>query len=145
MISMTDITLVSKEQAKVGFEFVYQGAAPVCRTCPYRHACLTLDAGRRYRIARVRPIEHPCALQEVGANVVEVEAIPRSLVVEARSAIVGSSVDVSRFSCPRLDCPNWDLCAGPSLPAKQRFRVERAEASPAECRIGRSLKRVDVV
>ena len=64
---MADITLLSQAQAKVGFEFVYQGAAPVCRTCPYRHACLTLDAGRRYPVTHVRPVTHPCALQETSA------------------------------------------------------------------------------
>ncbi|HEV2166984.1 MAG TPA: UPF0179 family protein [Thermoplasmata archaeon] len=142
---MAEITLLSKEQANAGFEFVYQGGAPVCRTCPYRHACLTLDAGRRYRVVRVRPVEHPCALQEVAANVVEVEPIARSLVVEARGAIPGSSVDVGRFACSRLDCPNWDICAGPSLPSKQRYRVERAAPSLAECRIGRTLKQVEAV
>jgi uncharacterized protein (UPF0179 family) len=142
---MADITLISKEQARVGFEFVYQGAAPVCRTCPYRHACLTLDAGRRYRVAKVRPVEHPCALQEVSANVVEVEPIPRTLVVDARSAIVGSAVDAARYACSRLDCPNWDYCAGPSLPVRQRFHVQSVHPSMAECRIGRTLKQVEVV
>jgi uncharacterized protein (UPF0179 family) len=142
---MADITLLSKEQAKPGFEFVYQGGAPVCRTCPYRHACLTLDAGRRYRVVKVRPVEHPCALQEVSASVVEVQSIPRSLVVDARGAIVGSSVEVGRYACTRLDCPNWDICAGPSLPVKQRFRVEQTAPSMAECRIGRTLKQVEAV
>ncbi|HEV2520651.1 MAG TPA: UPF0179 family protein [Thermoplasmata archaeon] len=142
---MAEITLLSNAQAQVGFEFVYLGGAPVCRTCPYRHACLTLDAGRRYRVSKVRPVQHPCALQEVNANVVEVEPIPRSLVVDARAAIVGGSVDTGRVECTRLDCPNWDICAGPSIPAKQRYRVERAGGALAECRIGRTLKQVDVV
>ena len=142
---MADITLISKGQARVGFEFVYQGAAPVCRTCPYRHACLTLDVGRRYRVARVRPVEHPCALQETAANVVEVEPIARSFVVDARSAIVGGTVEIGRYGCARLDCPNWEICAGPALPPRQRFRVERAAADLAECRIGRSLKQVEAV
>ncbi len=142
---MAEITLIASGQARPGYEFVYQGAAPVCRTCPYRHACLTLDAGRKYTITHVRPVEHPCALQETTAKVVEVQPVPRALVVDARSAIVGSSVEVGRFACARIDCPNWTICAGPSLPAKQRFRVETVHPEPAECRIGRTLKRVDAV
>ncbi|MGA7923070.1 MAG: UPF0179 family protein [Thermoplasmata archaeon] len=142
---MTDITLLSRKQASVGYEFTYLGGAPVCRTCPYRHACLTLDAGRRYRVTRVRPVEHPCALQEVSAAVVEVEAVAQPLVVEARSAIVGSHVQTGRYACSRLDCPNWGICAGPFLPPRQRFRIEHVHAEPAECRIGRSLKLVDAV
>jgi uncharacterized protein (UPF0179 family) len=140
---MADITLLATGQAHVGFEFTYQGAAPVCRTCPYRHACLTLDLGRRYSVTHVRPVEHPCALQETSANVVEVKAIPQSLFVDAPSAIAGASVEVGRFGCQRLDCPNWDRCAGPLLPPKQRFRVEAADPSAATCLIGRRLRRID--
>lgn len=142
---MAEITLIAASQAHPGHEFVYQGPAPICRTCPYRHACLTLDAGRKYTVTHVRPVEHPCALQETTARVVEVQPVPRALVVDARSAIVGSTVEVGRFACLRVDCPNWTVCAGPSLPAKQRYRVEQVHPEPAECRIGRTLKRVDAV
>jgi uncharacterized protein len=142
---MADITLLATGEAQEGFEFVYQGGAPVCRTCPYRHACLTLDPGRKYVVTKVRAVTHPCALQESEAHVVEVAPRARSLVVDARSAVVGSSVEVGRYPCRRLDCPNWSVCAGPSLPVKQRYRIERTEPEPAECRIGRTLKRVDAV
>jgi uncharacterized protein len=142
---MAEITLLSHAQAQPGFEFVYQGGAPVCRTCPYRHACLTLDPGRRYSVVKVRPVQHPCALQETVANVVEVRPAARSFVVEARSAVVGGSVELARYSCARLDCPNWAICAGPLMPAKQRYRIEKVDEAPAECRIGRTLKRVDAI
>jgi len=142
---VAEITLLARAEAREGFEFVYQGGAPVCRTCPYRHACLTLDAGRRYAVTKVRTVSHPCALQETEAKVVEVKPVARPLVVEARSAIPGSSIEVGRYPCRRLDCPNWWICAGPALPAKQRFRVERVDPEAAECRIGRTLKRVDAV
>ncbi len=142
---MAEITLLSKAEAREGYEFVYEGGGPVCRTCPYRHACLTLDPGRRYTVVKVRSVAHPCALQETEANVVEVKAVPRSLVVDHRSAIVGSSVEVGRYPCRRLDCPNWWDCAGPSLPAKQRYRIGAVTPGTAECRIGRTLKRVEAV
>jgi uncharacterized protein len=142
---MAEITLLAVGEARPGFEFVYQGGGAVCRTCPYRHACLTLDPGRRYTVTAVRPITHPCALQESAAHVVEVKPVARPLVLDARTAVVGSSVEVGRYPCRRLDCPNWSICAGPSLPAKQRFRIERIDDGTAECRIGRTLKRVDAV
>ncbi len=142
---MAEITLLAISQAREGFEFVYEGGGPVCRTCPYRHACLTLDPGRRYTVTKVRSVTHPCALQESAAHVVEVKPVPRSLVVDTRSAIVGSSVEVGRYPCRRLDCPTWWACAGPSLPSKQRYRVEAVDDASVECRIGRTLKRVDAV
>ncbi|MGC2034638.1 MAG: UPF0179 family protein [Thermoplasmata archaeon] len=142
---MADITLLSQAQAHVGFQFVYQGAAPICRTCPYRHACLTLDVGRRYAVQKVRPVQHPCALQETTANVVEVAPVSQPLVVESRMAVTGSQIEVGRYSCTRLDCPNWDICASSLLPVKQRFRIGTVHPEAAECRIGRTLKRVDAV
>jgi uncharacterized protein (UPF0179 family) len=142
---MAEITLIGISEAHEGAEFVYQGGGPVCRTCPYRHACLTLDPGRRYAITKVRAVTHPCALQETDAHVVEVKPVARPLLVEAAGAVVGASVDVGRYSCRRLDCPNWWDCAGPGLPTKQRYRIEHVEPGPAECRIGRTLKRVDAV
>ena len=142
---MAEITLLAIAESHEGFEFDYQGGAPICRTCAFRHACLTLDPGRRYAVTRVRPVTHPCALQESDAHVVEVKAVARPLVVDARSAVVGSSVETGRYPCRRLDCPNWSICAGPSLPTKQRYRIERVAEEPAECRIGRTLKRVDAV
>jgi uncharacterized protein len=142
---MPEITLLAVAESRPGYQFVYQGGAPVCRTCPFRHACLTLDAGRRYEVVRVRDVTHPCALQETDAHVVEVKPVARSLVVDARSAIVGSQVEVGRFPCRRLDCPNWTICAGPSLPPKQRYRIESAADGPAECRIGRTLKQVEAL
>jgi len=142
---MPDITLLAVAEAREGFEFVYQGGAPVCRSCPYRHACLTLDPGRRYAVTRVRPVTHPCALQESEAHVVEVRPVARPMVVEAGNAVVGSSFEGGRYPCRRLDCPNWWICAGPSLPPKQRFRIEKVDPEAAECRIGRTLKRVEAV
>jgi uncharacterized protein len=142
---VAEITLLAVAEAQDGFEFLYEGGGPVCRTCPYRHACLTLDPGRKYVVTKVRPVTHPCALQESDAHVVEVRAVPRSLVVDARSAVVGSSVEVGRYPCRRLDCPNWWVCAGPTLPVKQRYRIEAVDDGPAECRVGRTLKQVKAV
>jgi uncharacterized protein len=142
---MADITLLATAEAREGFRFLYQGGAPICRTCAFRHACLTLEPGRQYTVTRVRTVTHPCALQESEAHVVEVKPAPRTLVVDSRSAVVGSSVETGRYPCRRLDCPNWWVCAGPSLPVKQRYRIERVDDEPAECRIGRTLKRVDAV
>ncbi len=67
------------------------------------------------------------------------------MVLDPQSAVVGATVDVERYACRRLDCPNWTVCAGPTLPSKQRFRVTQVENERAECRIGRTLRRAEVV
>ncbi len=142
---MPDITMIARTQARPGFVFYYQGGAGPCRPCPYRNACLTLEPGHRYQVQSVRPVVHPCALQEVEASVVDVAPVPRALVVEAGAAVEGSTVEASRFACSRLDCPNWEACAGPSLPTKSKFRIVRVDPAKATCLIGRNLKRVEAV
>ncbi len=142
---MVDITLLSRYQAKPGFTFVYQGATPPCRPCPFRNACLTLEPGHRYRVDRVRSVEHPCALQEVPAPVVEVSPIARTLVVDTPGAVENATVEVERYPCNRMDCPNWEVCAGPALDGRSRYRVLRVEEGRATCLIGRTLKRVEAV
>jgi uncharacterized protein len=142
---MAEITMIARAQARPGFTFIYQGGAGPCRPCPYRNACLTLQPGHRYQVEKVRPIEHPCALQETEAKVVEVLPVPRTLIVDNGSAIEGSSVEVGRFDCVRMDCPNWDVCAGPSLGSKTKYRVVKVDPAKAICLIGRNLKRVEAV
>jgi uncharacterized protein (UPF0179 family) len=142
---VADITLLSERQAHPGFVFTYLGAAPACKTCPYRNACLTLEAGRQYEVVRVRPVSHPCALQETEAKVVEVAPRPRRLLVEADAALVGATVEVGRTPCSRMDCPNWDPCAGPGLPSRQKFRIQVVAPERATCLIGRNLKVVEAL
>ena len=140
---MPDITMISRAQARQGFVFYYLGGAAPCRPCPFRNACLTLEPGHRYQVQNVRPVVHPCALQEVDANVVDVARAARPLLVEAGAAIEGSTVETGRFECSRLDCPNWDVCAGPTLVGKSKFRIVKVDPARATCLIGRNLKRVE--
>jgi uncharacterized protein (UPF0179 family) len=130
---MPDITMIAQTQAKPGFVFFYQGGAG------------PLEAGHRYQVQAVRAVKHPCALQETDAKVVEVAPVPRPLLVEAGAAFEGSTVEQGRFSCSRLDCPNWDACAGPSLADKSKFRIVKVDPTKAVCLIGRNLKRVEAV
>jgi uncharacterized protein len=142
---MPDITMIAQAQARPGFVFFYQGGAGPCRPCPYRNACLTLDPGHRYEVKAVRAVKHPCALQETDAKVVEVAAVPRPLLVESGAAIEGSTVELGRFACARMDCPNWDACAGPSLGDRSKFRIVKVDPAKATCLIGRNLKRVEAL
>jgi hypothetical protein len=136
---MATITLLSARQARPGFVLNYLGATPVCGPCRYRNACLTLDTGHRYQVKTVRAVKHPCALQEGEANVVEMENVPRTLVVDSVGAVEGSTVEVARYSCRRLDCERWEDCAGPSLGAKSKFTIDGIMEENV-CLAGRRVK-----
>lgn len=121
---MATITLLSHEQAKPGYSFYYLGGAAPCGPCKFRNACLTLEPGHRYTVKNVRPLKHKCALQETDANVIEVDPAPRTTVVNAGGAVVGSSVEVARYDCDILECPHWMDCAGPTLGDRTKFVVQ---------------------
>ena len=142
---MPDITMIGEAQARPGHVFFYQGGAGPCRPCPYRNACLTLEVGHRYEVRAIRPVKHPCALQETEARVVEVAPVPRALLVEAGAAVEGSTAEVGRFACARMDCPHWEAGAGPALSPKSKFRIVRVDAAKAVCLIGRNLRRVEAI
>jgi hypothetical protein len=136
---MATITLLSARQAKPGFVLNYMGATPVCGPCRFRNACLTLDAGHRYQVKAVRSVKHPCALQENEACVVEMENVPRTLVVDAVGAVEGATVEVARYSCKRLDCPRWEDCAGPTLGPRSKFTIDDIMEENV-CLAGRRVK-----
>ncbi|MCL4323939.1 MAG: UPF0179 family protein [Candidatus Thermoplasmatota archaeon] len=136
---MASITLISERQAHNGFAFNYMGATTPCGPCKFRNACLTLEPGHRYAVRAVRALKHKCALQEVDANVVEVEQVPRTLVVDGPGRVEGSTVEVSRYDCGILNCPHWNDCAGPTLDGKGKFDVSKILEEKV-CLAGRRVK-----
>ncbi|AEH24003.1 UPF0179 family protein [Pyrococcus yayanosii] len=94
------ITLVGEKLAKPGLEFIYYGPAEPCKTCRLARVCTgNLEPGRRYKIVRVRNIEHPCPLHEGKVRVVEVVEPAIEVAVEPRLAIVGSKIKLSFVDC----------------------------------------------
>jgi hypothetical protein len=136
---MATITLLSVNQARPGFVLNYMGSTPVCGPCKFRNACLTLDVGHRYQVKAVRRVKHPCALQESEACVVEMETVPRTIVVDSVGTVEGATVDVARYSCYHLDCPRWEDCAGPSIVGRSKFTIENI-VEETVCLAGRRIK-----
>ncbi len=94
------ITLVGEKLAKPGLEFIYEGPAEPCKTCRLARVCVgNLEPGRRYRIVRVRNIEHSCPLHEGKVRVVEVVEPPVEVLVDPRTAIVGSKITLKFVDC----------------------------------------------
>ena len=94
------ITLVGEKLAKPGLEFIYYGPGETCKTCRLARVCIgNLEPGRRYKIVRVRNIEHPCPLHEGKVRVVEVVEPAIEVLMEPRYAIVGSKIKLSFVEC----------------------------------------------
>ncbi|EHR78028.1 hypothetical protein OCC_04912 [Thermococcus litoralis DSM 5473] len=94
------ITLVGEKLAKPGAEFIYYGPADPCKSCRLARVCVgNLEPGRRYKVVRVRNIEHSCPLHEGKVRVVEVVEPAIEIAIEPRIAIVGSKIKLSFVDC----------------------------------------------
>jgi len=120
---VAQITLVGERQAVAGHEFVYRGPHPECRECRVKAACLNQDVGKRYRIAKVREVSHPCLLNEERVRVVEVEPAPPECSVPARGAVDGAIVAYEPLVCANAACPNYRLCHPTGIERGTRLRI----------------------
>lgn len=94
------ITLVGEKLAKPGLEFIYYGPAEPCKSCRLARVCVgNLEPGRRYKIVRVRNIEHSCPLHEGKVRVVEVVEPAIEILMDPRTAIVGSKTTLKFVEC----------------------------------------------
>jgi uncharacterized protein (UPF0179 family) len=144
---MSTVTLVGRELAAEGEEFVYRGEAPGCEGCPYRDQCLNLVEGGRYRVVSVREGGQPldCAVH-AGGEVVAVEVEPASTTVNVptRRAYAGSKASLAG-SCPHTECPSHGLCVPNGVDFDEEHRIAEVHGDPPheECALGRDLTAVE--
>ncbi len=120
---MASITLVGERQAVAGHEFVYRGPQPECRECRVKAACLNQDSGRRYRVTRVRDVNHPCLLNEERVRVVEVEPAAPECSVPTHGAVEGALLEFRPLVCANAACANYRLCHPVGIEAGARLRI----------------------
>ena len=105
------ITIVGVKQARLGYTFLFSGAASPCFQCEFYSPCIgTLENGRVYTVTRAIEKEHPCILRQDKGKVVEVEETSKEVLIDPRSAIQGAIVTIDLNRCDRLDCRNRDGC-----------------------------------
>jgi len=98
------VTLVGEKLAKPGVEFIYYGPADPCKTCRLARVCVgNLEPGRRYKVLRIRNIEHSCPLHEGKVRVVDVVEPAIEVAIDPRYAIVGSKITLSFVECSDID------------------------------------------
>lgn len=132
---MAQITLVGERQAVEGHEFVYRGPQPECRECRVKAVCLNQEAGRRYRVTKVRDVSHPCLLNEEQARVIEVEPAPPECSLPVRGAVEGAVVAYVPLVCANAACPNYRLCHPVGIEAGTRLRILGIRAE-LDCPLG---------
>lgn len=96
---MNKVTLVGKNQARVGYTFFYVGVAPECKECKLHSLCHALREGWTYEVVKVRGVTHTCPVHEEGASVVEVKELPLRLAIPRKEAIEGAIITVEGRRC----------------------------------------------
>jgi len=136
---MALVTLVSSNLAREGYEFIYTGPTPECKTCKIKNACMSLEPGQRYRIARTRDISHDCKLHE-NVVVVEVDKVPSRTAVESRHASENTIITLEERRCRNIGCEHHPFCSHAFfIPGKYRV-IEVGEG--LRCHRGMDLKAV---
>lgn len=105
-------TLIGKLLAKEGLEFIYFASdLEECYGCDLRDACLNLEDNWRYKIVKVRKVEHSCSLHEGGVKGVDVEPLPIEIAVEGMGKEMEGSTLKCELNCDLRDCENFLYCS----------------------------------
>lgn len=125
----TIVTLIGKAQAKVGHIFIYLGPIAECKECTLKNICLNLEKGRRYRITKLRDMEHKCKIFSDGVRVVEVERTTFRASIPKNLAINGSVITASLPDCGRIGCDYWKICHPTAVEKDAKLRIYDTEES----------------
>ncbi len=140
------ITLIGTKLAKVGNEFIFQGAAKECEACKLNKTCLSLNPGSRYRITSLRTGgKLECFVHDSGVCAVEVVEEPIIIGVESRKAIKGSKIIYEPPVCNLSNCGNFRVCIPSGLKKGDKYTILNVVGDVSEpCEKGYSLKIVEV-
>ena len=132
---MVLITLISEEQAKIGNKFVFLGPRMDCRDCKIKGICFNLEKGSEYEVVSLRKTTHDCQETEGLVHVVEVEKIPRNVVIDKKYAIEGSMITFIPSGCGQIGCPRYAECNPEGLEKGMKVSVKSVEGK-VDCLIG---------
>ena len=105
------ITLIGKDLAKEGQEFVFLGPANECDECRFKSSCVgNLEQNRKYVVVDVKDNEQKCPIHAEGIVVpVEVELAQIDLLTTSKNIFEGSTFTYNAPDCDET-CEFHDLC-----------------------------------
>ena len=141
---MSNITLVGKEVARVGFTFTYIGMSPECEDCQVKKACHGLKVGYRYRITSIRDKEHDCPVHYGGKAVIaEYEEAKMEVSIPSSKAIEGAIISLEIGSCPLVWCANHRLCRKENPASGKKVKITKL-MEEMNCPRGVQLRRAEI-
>lgn len=139
------ITLIGKDLAKEGNEFIFYGSVEECESCRFKSSCINaLEEGRKYKIIEVRDVEQKCPLHNnEKVNVVVVESA-ESIIFTNSKVFEGSTVTFESISCDNEDCDFREFCFSEGINSGDKCVFIKDLGKFDDCPKGNSFRKVIV-
>ncbi len=141
------ITLIGKQLAKEGQEFIFLGPAEDCENCRFKSSCIgNLEENRKYVVVDVRDNEQKCPIHGEGIVVpVDVDRASIDLLTASKSIFEGSTFTYNAPDCDEEDCEFHDLCFPEGLFEDDKCIVLRNDGKhKQECKKGYKLNKLNL-
>jgi len=138
------ITLIGKDLAKEGQEFVFLGPADDCENCRFKSSCIgNLELNRKYVVKEVKENEQKCPVHAEGAVIpVEVELAQIDILTSSKNIFEGSTFTYNAPDCDE-NCDFHDLCFPDGLIENDKCIVLNHEGKhKEECKKGYKLNKL---
>ena len=135
------ITLIGKDIAKVGVNFIYYGPAEECMDCRFMKTCIgNLEKNRKYEIIEVRDNEQKCPIHSDEKVVpVIVERANIDVLTNSKNIFEGSTFTFEAPDCSD-DCRYYDQCLPEGLIEGDKLIVLKNNGKhDGECKKGYKL------
>ena len=138
------ITLIGKNLAKEGQEFIFLGSADDCKDCRFKSSCVDkLDLNRKYVITQVRNSEQNCPLHAGGKAVaVKVDRAPINILTTSKNIFEGSTFTFKPLDCEK-NCEFRDMCFPEGLFENDKCIILQSDGKHnGECKKGYRLNKL---
>lgn len=138
------ITLIGKDLAKKGQEFVFLGPADECENCRFKSSCIgNLELNRKYIVVDVKENEQKCPIHAEGKVIpVEIERAQIDILTDSKNIFEGSTFTYNALDCDE-NCDYHDLCFPDGLLENDKCIVLNHEGKhKGECKKGYKLNKL---
>lgn len=139
------ITLIGKDLAIEGNEFVFYGPAEECESCRFKSSCInSLEEGRKYKIIEVRDVEQKCPLHNDEKVIVVVVEEAENIIFTDSKVFEGSTVTFEGISCDDEDCDFREFCFSEGINSGDKCIFIKDLGKVDDCPKNNSLRKVIV-
>ena len=137
------ITLIGKDLAQKGVEFVFLGPVPECDDCRFKSSCIgNLEENRKYVVTDVKDTEQKCPVHSQNAVIpVEVERAEIDVLTTSKNIFEGSTFTYNAPECDEY-CEFHDLCFPDGLMEEDKCIVIKNQGKHKDCKKGFNLNKL---